>query len=384
MKRNNRLPALILSIQAVHADRIFNGIKRFELRKSLPKGAFKRVYLWETGGIGIVGCFDAGDPLRLPINELWTRVGELATSEERFCTYFKESRMGCAIPVQCPFRFPEPITKREMVRFDPTFSVPVSYRLVPTDSRLFRALEAERTKRLKPPYVRLRRIRAAERGIYSELVTQVIAPKYDEISSAFASSILNSDKLGYDPYGILTKKKEVLSVILRDGSLIGFTTLTFKHGGSVKTGPTVLLQAYQQRGFGAAVRNAIAVRAAKHGARKLYCTCPDNDQRVAAYLLRAGYRIEAHLWKHYTRRNGELVFGFSIAESASIPRSSLPRSNFSGGPIDIRATPKRAVVEFFCKWFSSVWVPISAKVGTAMLGGVYRQVRRTEYRAQTR
>ena len=50
---------LVLSIRKEHVERIFNGSKKYELRKQLPRDGFKRVFLYESGGTGLVGYFDA-------------------------------------------------------------------------------------------------------------------------------------------------------------------------------------------------------------------------------------------------------------------------------------------------------------------------------------
>src|SRR5207247_3302893 len=110
---------------------------------------------------------------------------------------------------------------------------------------------------------------------YVKLVTREIAPKYDDISKQFAVNILRSERLGYDPNGILTVRKEVMAIENPNNVLIGFTTFTHKLGGSVKTGPTVLLPGKRKRGWGSAARRAITKKATLDGIRKLYCTCPD-------------------------------------------------------------------------------------------------------------
>ena len=300
VRRKTRRPngALILSIQPLHAERIFNGVKQFELRKALSQDRFYRVYLYETGGVGVVGCFDTMGVIRLPVHKLWRYVGDSATPKKRFFSYFQNRQSGCAIPISNPIKFAQPVLRADIKKADKAFFIPISSRFVRRGTKLFRLLENTRRKFRRPRVVRLRRIRRSEHGKYIRLVTEEIAPKYDDITSQFAANILRSEGLGYDPNGILTVCKEVLAVENTDHGLIGFTTFTHKLGGSVKTGPTVLLRRKRKLGWGSAVRRAIAEKAKTEKVRKLYCTCPDWDMPVVSYLLRAGYKIEAHLASH--------------------------------------------------------------------------------------
>jgi predicted transcriptional regulator len=131
---------LILSIQPVHAERILNGVKHFELRKTLPKNGFRRVYLYESGGVGVVGCFDTISILRMPVRKLWLAVGDNATPKERFFNYFGGRSVGCAIPIKNPIRFPRPVLLADIKKADPKFSVPISSRVTPRGTNSFACL----------------------------------------------------------------------------------------------------------------------------------------------------------------------------------------------------------------------------------------------------
>src|SRR5579862_8352493 len=106
--------ALLLSIRPEHSHRIFAGSKRFELRKIIPAVPFKRVFLYETGGSGIVGWFDVGRIFKQPIAKLWKTVGTAATSHERFHSYFASVKEGFAISIVSPRRFKAPISITEL------------------------------------------------------------------------------------------------------------------------------------------------------------------------------------------------------------------------------------------------------------------------------
>src|SRR5581483_9144192 len=110
---------LLLSIRAMHAERIFQGTKTFELRKTLPQGDIRRVYLYESGGRGVVGCFDVAEVILKPIPELWETVGDQAASEARFTSYFAGRLVGFAIRISNPQKFSDPISLTKLRHIDP-------------------------------------------------------------------------------------------------------------------------------------------------------------------------------------------------------------------------------------------------------------------------
>ena len=122
---------------------------------------------------------------------------------------------------------------------------------------------------------------------------------------------------------MFSRRKHVLEV--RDsGDLAGFTVLTEKAGGSLKTGPTVLLEEYRRVGIGLATRQAIHELARSLGFRKVYCTAPLDREDVVGYLLASGYRIEAHLMKRYHEGHDELVLG-TVLDDLTAPAPDFIR-----------------------------------------------------------
>lgn len=372
---------LVLSIQPVHAERIFTGVKHFEMRKALPKESFSRVFLYETGGRGITGCFDAGIPIKAAIPELWKIVGEKGTPKERFFAYFSKSKNGCAIPVMNPIQFASPICPPALIRAVPSFTAPMSFLLVQPGTKLHDTLSEKRLKEVKSVSVNLLPLRPCDRSRYVRLVTKEIAPKYDEITEDFARSILRSHNIGKDPNGIFTTRKRAFSILSDKGQLVGFTTVTYKIGGSVKTGPTVILPHYRRRGFGAATRRALLGLATKEKARKLYCTCPDNDSRVLSYLLRSGFGVEAHLKQQYTPAHGELVLGRFIdcpVKPSRTVRTEIARSETVAKQLKPGDPPFENLLTFFQKLFAWTWIPIEVSRAKSILSNGSRLKRTYE------
>jgi hypothetical protein len=165
--------------------------------------------------------------------------------------------------------------------------------------------------------------------------------------------------LGFDPAGFFTKKKEVLSIYDERRKCVGFTTLTYKSGECVKTGPTILLQQYRRAGYGQATRKAIEERVRKLGVRKIYCTCPETSEDTVQYLLASEMRIEAHLERHYAATHNELVFGkLIVSDENSVPSvaSFRPKPGRTREPDSFKRT---AMVKAIRSMFEKVWSPVS-------------------------
>ena len=119
---------LFLRIMSDPISRIFSGKKKFELRKYLPKHS-GLVFLYETDKMqAISGCFYFKNFIAKPIDELWNIVGELATSKEKFDSYFEGKEFGVALEIIDFQKFENPITKNELYKLFPNFpQVPQPY-----------------------------------------------------------------------------------------------------------------------------------------------------------------------------------------------------------------------------------------------------------------
>lgn len=94
--------ALLLSIHPEHADNIFLGIKKAELRKVRPrlsKGDHVYVYV-SSPRKELVGLFEVSDVISDDPKSLWHQVKECAAiTKERFNEYYKNASTGYAIMI---------------------------------------------------------------------------------------------------------------------------------------------------------------------------------------------------------------------------------------------------------------------------------------------
>jgi predicted transcriptional regulator/RimJ/RimL family protein N-acetyltransferase len=349
---------VILSIQPEHATRIYAGKKKYELRKKVTSVPFSHVFLCENGS-GITGCFETGSILREERKTLWKHTGELGTSRKRFLRYFSQHAIGNAIEVLNPVRFKQELSIEELREQYPRFTPPQSSMIVRKDHPLYETLEKRRRMAFKSVRkVELKRILDSQRDDYKSLIQEHVGSHYDEIDKSFAEANLRIHDLGRDPSGFFTEKKEVLT-IWSNKTPVGFTTLTYKRGGSVKSGPTILYSEFRKRGYGAATRASIETYARRQGMRKVYCTCPADNFEVMKYLLASGYRVEAHLELHYSSDHSELVFGKVIGPNVGAKALKLPTNDESGRIQKVDHFQLEPLVESIQSMFGSGWVTAS-------------------------
>lgn len=363
-----RALALLLSIRPQHAHRIFEGSKHFELRKALPISTFQRVYLYETGGTGIVGWFDTGELIRKPIDDLWATVGNAATTREAFYNYFAHVKEGFAIGVRNAHRFATPVSATRLNGDRLRLLPPQSFIVLEPGQPLYMLLESERQATLRKdlPTLDLKKIKSSQRSRYQKLVLKHISPHYEDIDETFAAAILRVNDLGFDPTGFFTTKKEVLG-IYKGRACVGFTTLTYKSGGCVKTGPTIILRPYRGSGYGQATRRAIEERARRDGVRKIYCTCPDSSAETIKYLLGSEMRVEAHLERHYATTHNELVFGkLLVSDENSVPYVIAPQS-IACKVADPGSFRRSVLVRDIRAMFGRTWSPVSESFVRALI-----------------
>jgi len=157
--------------------------------------------------------------------------------------------------------------------------------------------------------------------LFKELYNRYVKPSYPE-SDDYAAFVVARHFAPGAADGYFTKKKTIWCLHdHRQFVPLGFTVVTEKRGGSIKFGPTVLIPERRGRGIGSAFR--LLVESMYPEARKAYNTLPDDNPAALGYVLKAGYRVEAHLAGQYREEGGELVVG-KLLKPATIPPCQAP------------------------------------------------------------
>jgi predicted transcriptional regulator/RimJ/RimL family protein N-acetyltransferase len=334
--------ALFMPIQPDPASRIYSGKKLFELRKFRPpETGF--VYLYEsrdeTARIhAIRGGFYFEEYLDLPLDKLWARVGERATSHERFFRYFgTRHKHGIALAIRRVEILTKSVSLDELAHIDPGFGLPKglwTYHVVSDSSRAVRFLNAlsrrnviDHESILRPRDVESLRVvplaSREEESRFRELYDLYVKPNYPD-SGDYVDFVIRIHSKGSDPFGYFTKRKTIWT-LFRNEAVLGFTVATEKRGGSVKFGPTILSPEFRGQRIGSEFR--LLVEKEYPNARKFYNTLPDDNLAALRYVLRADYYVEAHLRRQYRSDRGELVVGKLLKPAASMtaaPIWSLP------------------------------------------------------------
>ncbi len=103
---------VVLSIKPEFVERILDGTKRFEFRRTIFKEPVRSVVVYSTMPVGqVVADFDVKQIHQLPVHDLWTMTKDYAgISEERFLDYFKGKEFGYAIEIRTVNRYQEPLS----------------------------------------------------------------------------------------------------------------------------------------------------------------------------------------------------------------------------------------------------------------------------------
>lgn len=165
--------------------------------------------------------------------------------------------------------------------------------------------------------------------LFKSLYNDYVKPHYAE-SEDYAEFVTSSHFASEDYFGYFTKRKTIWSFYKEPlNHPIGFTVVTEKRGGSIKFGPSVLQRAYRGLGLGSDFR--ILVEGCYPYARKAYNTLPDTNLAALSYVLKAGYKVEAHLLDQYREGQGEFVVGKLFHEDVkSGSDRNFPRQDVTG------------------------------------------------------
>ncbi|WP_294216101.1 ASCH domain-containing protein [uncultured Chryseobacterium sp.] len=104
---------VILSIKPIYAEKILNGEKIFELRKSIfRKNNIEKVIIYASSPISkVIGEFEIDSILHHDINELWKKTKENnGVGKSFFNEYFENREKGYAIKIKN--------TKRYKIHYD--------------------------------------------------------------------------------------------------------------------------------------------------------------------------------------------------------------------------------------------------------------------------
>lgn len=94
---------VLLSIKPEYAERIFDGTKRYEFRRSLFKNSnVKTIIVYASSPVKqVIGEFEIDHILHDDIHTLWNNTKEYSgISEERFHEYFQNLERGFAIKIK--------------------------------------------------------------------------------------------------------------------------------------------------------------------------------------------------------------------------------------------------------------------------------------------
>lgn len=122
---------ILLSIQPHFANKIFEGTKSVELRKSIPKFHQNRIVILyvSTPVKAIIGGFKFSHFIEEEPSKLWQNVQNLAgISEEQFNSYYSGKNNGYGIFINQVWKYHNPISLKELRNSFSNFSPPQNFR----------------------------------------------------------------------------------------------------------------------------------------------------------------------------------------------------------------------------------------------------------------
>lgn len=346
---------IVISILPEHSRRIFTNEKQYELRKAIPKVIPRRIFLYETDGSQrisghiIIERVISGAP-----DYVWEQTGEKGTTKERFYNYFKNTPIAYAYEISHAVQYSEPLHLAELKIIEPDYRPPQNFIYLEN----LKKLRVELRKRcfneamnIELGGVRLVSFDDNHFDFFSDLVEKHVGLSYLETGKTYAEKIYQLSKESEDSEGIFTSNKKLFEIIV-NGNIAGFIVLTEKIGGSIKTGPVILLEDFRSQGYGQQLRQVIHSIAGAAGFRKIYCTVPANNFSAVNYLISSSYRLEAHLSRHYHYCHDEFVFGFNVAKYRG-PGQIFDRHQLPISVMEVIKKSENETISFVQKEFSS-------------------------------
>jgi len=113
---------VLLSIKPEFAEKIFNGTKKFEFRRSIFKNSsVKTVVVYASSPMQkVIGEFEIDFIIHDQINNLWQQTHEYAgIKKDYFFNYFSNKQKGYAICIKKPKIYPTPLALKENYNMPP-------------------------------------------------------------------------------------------------------------------------------------------------------------------------------------------------------------------------------------------------------------------------
>lgn len=303
--------SIFLTIRPMHAKAIYAGKKRAELRKSFPANDIKLVFLYETKPVeAVTGAFIVQFARKMAVDKIAATSPRFGVGSDRVEAYFGKRQDGWLVSIAAAIKFTQKVKISELQRINHRFHVPQVFTYLLSSEASSQLLQGRFMEEIgKQKLLKMAPLRKANVLKFRDIVLSEVSKNYEEIDDKFLEQLLDSEQEGRAAF--TTTKKEVLEVRLKN-ELAGFSVLSWKNYGAVKTGPTALFPSYRGFGLGQLVRQNIYRRASRGKARKVYCTCPSTATGTLNYLLNSGMRIEAVLERHLHRDRDEYVLGYEV------------------------------------------------------------------------
>lgn len=122
---------IIMSIKPQYANRILNGSKTFEFRKTVAAKIeeVEKVYIYSTNPVKkITGHFTVKKVHRMAPIDLWLHTWRTSGIDiEEFQAYFNDKEFGYAIEIDKVVEYEEPLP---FIKVDPTGKIPQSFKYI--------------------------------------------------------------------------------------------------------------------------------------------------------------------------------------------------------------------------------------------------------------
>lgn len=113
---------VLLSIKPEYANKIFNGSKKFEFRRTIFKeSSVKTIVVYASSPVKrIIGEFEIENILLEELDILWKKTKKFAGIEEQFFyKYFTEKKAGYAIKIKNTRLYKNPVSLQEKYNVEP-------------------------------------------------------------------------------------------------------------------------------------------------------------------------------------------------------------------------------------------------------------------------